>query len=584
MVTDHLPVRLDRSVASQPTTNADREAAISRSERVLISASFTLTVLLHLVYAFRYRFDSDEPQHLHVVWGWTRGLLQYRDVFDNHTPLFHLLFAPLLAALGERADVLIPMRLAMIPLCVLALLATYKIGRELFNRRVGLWAAVFTGLFPAFLIYSIEFRTDVLWTTLWLLALAVFFQSRLTISRAFLGGVLLGAALSVSMKTILLLASLGAALLVTRVLAPKVRGGYRDPGAARLAAAAITGFVLVPLAVVAFFMVEGAGTALLYGAVEHNLVLGLGTKHTNPGRDLLFPLMLPLLGWAGWAFPRRASDPGVGTRRAVVFLTAGLYLFAVHNIWPIFASQDRLPLYPLLIIFLAPLVLAVPGVRFARWKTMRSDRPWMDALIPAGIVVAEMLLLTTVTVWQDGTRDEIGLLMDVLTLTRTDDPILDEKGETIFRTRPFYYALEGITLERIRRGLIIDDIPERLIATRTCVAVAAVGRFPDRARAFLEKNYLPVGRLRVAGRYLAVHNDGTGPLAFDIEIPARYVLLADRGAVTGRLDGLPYEGARFLERGHHEFRPTAQPGRLAVVWAQAVERGYVPFPGQREPL
>jgi len=75
MVTDLLSISVDRSLASQPTTNADQCTAISRSERVLIAASFTMTALLHLVYAFRYRFDSDEPQHLHVVWGWTRGVI-----------------------------------------------------------------------------------------------------------------------------------------------------------------------------------------------------------------------------------------------------------------------------------------------------------------------------------------------------------------------------------------------------------------------------------------------------------------------------------------------------------------------------
>ncbi|HWS72879.1 MAG TPA: hypothetical protein VN605_12235, partial [Thermoanaerobaculia bacterium] len=53
---------------------------------------------------FRYRFDSDEPQHLHVAWGWTAGLVQYRDYFDNHAPLVHILTAPILRLVGERDD------------------------------------------------------------------------------------------------------------------------------------------------------------------------------------------------------------------------------------------------------------------------------------------------------------------------------------------------------------------------------------------------------------------------------------------------------------------------------------------------
>ena len=58
---------------------------------------------LHCLYALHLRFNSDESQHLHVVWGWTVGLLQYRDVFDNHAPLFHILLSPILRLVGVRA-------------------------------------------------------------------------------------------------------------------------------------------------------------------------------------------------------------------------------------------------------------------------------------------------------------------------------------------------------------------------------------------------------------------------------------------------------------------------------------------------
>src|SRR6185312_17228889 len=69
-------------------------------------------LVLRVVYAWALHVNSDEPQHLHVVWAWTQGLLPYRDVFDNHAPLFQLICAPLLALLGERADLVALMRLA----------------------------------------------------------------------------------------------------------------------------------------------------------------------------------------------------------------------------------------------------------------------------------------------------------------------------------------------------------------------------------------------------------------------------------------------------------------------------------------
>src|ERR1700761_2902009 len=88
-----------------------------------------LALLLRCFYIFHYRYDSDEPQHLHTTWGWTQGMLQYRDFFDNHTPLFHILFSPLVALLGERTNILDYMRFAMVPLWFVSLWCVWKIGR-----------------------------------------------------------------------------------------------------------------------------------------------------------------------------------------------------------------------------------------------------------------------------------------------------------------------------------------------------------------------------------------------------------------------------------------------------------------------
>src|SRR5882724_3994814 len=103
---------------------------IGTAERRLAMALIVAAAFLRALYAFRYRVDTDEPQHLHVAWAWAHGLVQYRDVFDNHMPLFHLLTAPLVRALGERADIVPVMRLAMLPGYALVLWCTYRLGRR----------------------------------------------------------------------------------------------------------------------------------------------------------------------------------------------------------------------------------------------------------------------------------------------------------------------------------------------------------------------------------------------------------------------------------------------------------------------
>ncbi len=216
---------------SQPTTD---EAVVSPDRRTPSVSPFTpigwcsgavifaVMLVLRVIYANHFRFDTDEPQHLHVVWGWANGYLQYRDIFDNHGPdSFHLLCVPLFRVLGERADILIPMRLAMIPLFAISLWCIYQIGTALFSRQVGLWAAILCGFYPEFFLTSFRVScTDNLWTVLWLLALVAAVRMPFTAKRAVIVGLLLGAAFAVTVKTGLMVGSLGLTTAAVITLAP----------------------------------------------------------------------------------------------------------------------------------------------------------------------------------------------------------------------------------------------------------------------------------------------------------------------------------------------------------------------------
>jgi hypothetical protein len=533
-----------------------------------------ILLFLRIILIFRYPFNSDEPQHLHVVWGWTHGLLQYRDVFDNHAPLFHLLWAPIFAALGDHPETLFWMRLTMIPLYLLALESTYEIGRGIFSPRVGLWAAVFTGLFPRFFLCSIEFRTDNLWTVLWLVTVVFLVRGPITFLRSFTVGILLGAAMAVSMKTTLLLVTLGIAGLTTIYLS----AGCRPVNLRYLFGCgmwALVGFCLIPGTLILFFFARGALEPFFYGVIKHNILPGLGSWGKFRWYRLLFPIGYPLLWWGAQVMIHRAPNP-VGIRRAFIFLITGVYFSALYSFWPLIERQHFLPFYPLCIIFLTHFVLD----RVSRWL-----KGWpvsfLRYLVPVGIALLEIVLLVvTEKPWQDRTRDQIDLLKEVLTLTQPGDPVLDVKGEMIFRPRAFYYVLETITIERIKRGLIKDDIPERLMETHTYVAALDNSRFPPRAGKFLRENYLPVGRLRVVGQFLVPSlSGGKYFFSFEVRIPASYVIISEKGIVTGWMDGTPCQGARFLTVGHHEFFTSPTEGRFALIWAQAVERGFSPFKG-----
>ncbi len=547
---------------------------MSRGEALAAAVLLVLAFALRTLYALHYRFDSDESQHLHVVWAWTQGLLPYRDLFDNHAPLFHIVCAPVLALIGERADALVLMRLAMFPLYALVLASVFALGRALFSSRVGLWAAVLTGLWPEHFLTSTEFRADDLWAAAWLLGLALLLAGRLTRGRALAAGLALGASFGTSFKTSLLALTLaGAALMTLGLLRLRGRGSL-PPGRALWGRAALlaAGLLGVPLLLAAWFAARGALDPFFYGTVGHNVLPGLGLWTTSPSRWLLFPASLPVLALFGHGLIGAAPRPRLGARRALLLLSTGLYASALASFWPLVTPQDHLPSEPVAILILVGLLAGLGRGAGAA----RALRRWWPALAAAGEIAA---LLDAASPWRDEVSPDLRVVGDVLRLTRPGEPVMDLKGETIFRPRPVYWVYESITRERLRRGLVPDSIPERLAATRTAVAVNDNYFFPPRGRAFMNANYLGVGSLRVLGRMLRVpRGDPGAALPFAVAIPARYALLAEGGPARGALDGVPYRGPRALSSGAHEYRPAPGETRVALVWARAAAAGFAPFP------
>jgi 4-amino-4-deoxy-L-arabinose transferase-like glycosyltransferase len=506
-----------------------------------------LSLALRAVAFLRYRFDSDEPQHLHVVWGWVTGRVQYRDLFDNHAPLFHMAMAPILRLVGERPDVLLYMRAPMLLLFGVVLWGTYVLGARLYSRRVGAWAALLLSLLPPFFLKSLEFRTDNLWNALWIAAL-VMMTSKFR-GRLFLTGLLLGLAFCVSLKTTLLVATLLTAGLVTYFFAARVR--------VNLAPMAI-GIVIPPAIVAWWFWAQGAWPNLVYGVFRFNELL---VRMRPPWaiwlpRLIYVPAMVLLLRRAWKRREGRAGDP-VLLWRFFFAMAIGAFLITLVSFWILISPRDYLPILPLAAIFFVAAV----------------DRYEAREKIAAAVCLVCVAFIVEATHgFRDGTREHITMMRQVLRLTRPGEPIMDLKGETIYRPRPYYYIFELITRQAMIAGLIPDTIERDVIRARCHVAQADGEFLPDHGRAFLLANFLDMGRLRAAGQW--IRDDGT----FRIAIPGQYVVVGRDGIARGLVDGQP-NVPRELAAGLHRYGGLS-PGvheRVAVLWAPAFARGFSPF-------
>jgi Dolichyl-phosphate-mannose-protein mannosyltransferase len=549
------PTEFDRSLAGK----------ISLAERWTAAVIFLVVFFLRVMFAANYRIDSDETQHLHVVWAWTNGMIPYRDYFDNHSPLFHFLFAPLFALFGVRPDIVVPMRLAMIPLAGSCVFFVGKIASTVFSPRVGLWAAIFTAVCPRFFFVSAEFRPDDLWVLVWLVTIFVAVGGRLTLCRSFIVGLLLGTSFCVSMKTVLMAVSMGLATFLVLILQVLAERRVLWILLLRTLALMLVGALVLPALLVLYFASCGALTQMYYCLITHNIP----PVPPPPNIYLLHALrwlglLIVPLAVAVFIYRRNGNDPD--KKRVVwIFLVTFLYYISLKSFWPILTSEDYLPSDPLFMALLAHATFNLPGA----WLNHFGKLALGTALALTGLC----WIVASESPFRNRTADKIGMVANVLRLTSSSDYVMDAKGETIYRRRPFYYVLEGLTGMRIKAGLIKDVIPERLIATRT--PVATIQRMPSGAAAFIRANYIPIAfRLSVLGKMLQQVGEF---FPFDIVIPSEYAIVTEFGKFAGTLNGESFAGPRHLVPGHYEVRRASGSGRLAVILSTAVEKGYSPF-------
>ena len=547
---------------------------LRRTEVWLGAACFIVLLGLRWFYVTSQPWDSDEPQHLHVVWAWANGLLPYRDVFDNHAPLFQAMSAPLFSLLGERADIVAAMRWAMLPIAVVILMVSYRIGSRLFSPRIGLWGTLLAASFPDLYAKLGEYRPDLFWAALWLIALAILTRGKPDPRRLFAAGVVFGFAFAVSMKTTFLLLTVlvaGVVVWLLRFASVLPRPSPPKPISYLIGCflAPVAGALIAPLLIVIFFSFKGALPQLYYCVIGHNLTSG-GVPWQIVIRkiwDVRFWLFIPAIA-GGWWLAKRDMDPDLGRHRLFFLAVTGFFCPLLFSFWPLVSKQDFLPFYPLMM-----LAIACPIVGLGEWIESKTGLPAF--LLPLLIVCWQMASIVRAhPPLKQANQKNVQIIADTLNLTHRGETVLDAKGQTIYRARPYYYVFEQLTRERVERGELIDDAPKRLIAARTPVVVESHW-LTEATRHFVSQNYVSVGSVLVLGK--RVPSSPVQHVQFEVAIPEKYTVVARNGQISGTLDGIEIAGPRDLSAGIHDLALSSPEDSVAIVWSRAIEKGYSPF-------
>ena len=502
---------------------------VTSAPRKALGFFAAIAAAAHLLFLVLYRIDSDEPQHLHVVWGWSRGLVPYRDVFDNHLPLLHLLFAPLMRVMPESSSVFLLMRLAIAPFAIGCALLLYSIARPLLGRERAAFAAILFSVMPVWLAKSVEFRNDTLWIFFWLAAVALI--AARPRPAYLLAGLAAGLCVLASIKAL--------PLLLAHLLALQSQRG-RASWKAMLRVTA--GFALPLAALAALLYARGALADMLYCTLFFNAAAPVDAARRISGATA-FAVIGPALAWRGtrlWNPARsiRAWQP-LGEHLA---LFAAWYAIVLCCFWPILTPRDFLPLVPLAALWIA-----------ARVTTTGARAAAFTAAIAISVFCARL--------WQHPDRSRHRFVDAAVAITGENDYVFDLKGDAVFRRRPVHYIYEIVGRALTQRGVLADSGPEEIVAHRACVAIADSPHIPRRTRAFLNAHFVDAGGVRVCGCEVR-------GAAFTIAVPQTYaVAAADPARVA--IDGVPFRGPRFLAAGPHTIDAGGN-ANVKVVWWRAV--------------
>lgn len=514
-----------------------------------------LYVLLRLLLVRGAALDSDEPQHLHVVWAWTQHGVPYRDAFDNHMPLFHMLCAPLLTLLGERADILDCMRgLAGVPLAVAAFVLAWRCGRALWGARAASFGLALLALEPTYQRMAGQFRADTLWALAWIAAMAAFVLVRRPVWRSLLTGLAIGVATATSLKTLPLL---GSALVVAAfviVCLPKSARPRWPAIAGGLAMGAAAASAVVA-AVVAIVAARGGLAAMHDAVLGHNMLPGFG-RDANTRQMILrcaeAGIIAIVAGVQAWRSIRRSIDPVMTAQRWFVGGSCGLFAIALYAAWPLLTSQDYLPVLPLF----APWLGGLLWRGFARLR-IKPISIWI------GYALLAVVVLAVRAPWKDRLREYRDQLATVLAITTPDDVVMDAKGESIYRRRAIHPVLEMVTQERLRRGLLADTIVADIHSSEA--RLLHPDRIPDADMQALRMDFVPYANGEwVVGRELG--EQAAGQLHVTAMIPGCYRWL--------RMDG-----GRIVQAGPEMRFDSAdmtidlpQAGRYRLLWCPAARQ------------
>lgn len=450
------------------------------------------------------RFNPDEFEALHGSYSIAKGLIPYRDYFENHLPLLHFLLLPLFGLFAaddssEQAKALIlAARVTMWAMSALAIGAVYWVGRLRSGPTQGCVAAVLLCGLTFYADKGFEVRPDVpahlLLCVCWLTLAAASRIDSMDRRGPLLG--LSGASLALATLATqkILFSWPGCFLLAGLVIAA-------EPGPRRWRSAAfwLGGLALPLVALGAWFAVHGAFASL----IDQNLLLNLRWKTRYSPVPVFRAIWFEnwpvvLLACLGLLTVWRGSHPRVPASLRLLPLAAAGSLLAGTLILPAPLDQYFLPLMAPLSWLAADALVGLAGrlapARAFAWSLSAVLVLWLG---PELVRMGRDLASTESPARE--TLDQVGWVIDH---TGRDDTVLDGfSGLGVFRPHAWFYFYPNEDIRPLidygEVAALVKALQNGRVAPRLAIVDRDLQEVDSDLLLFLKENYEPVGMTEI---------------------------------------------------------------------------------------
>ena len=460
-------------------------------------------MVLRVALTFNRELDIDEFQHLHAAWMLSQHYVLYRDVWENHTPLFYYLLLPLFRCCREGPGLVLIARVISSCAALGILLLTYVLARIDHDKLTSLLAVIILSYMVIFAEKSIEVRPDQFLIILWLASLWISIRAFSNSRRLgfFAAGLLLGIAFLFSQKALLPYAAMSFTFLVCSYIGGWQRAFLRF---LRIQSSYTLGFLIPVAACLALFYHSGTLKEMITSTVLESF--------TYPNNYRPFYLLALrnisffLLALAGVIMHMRQLKKSAAAVRAnqSVLLIPVLFLLIVFLFFQTAPyPQSALLFAPVLAIYGAEAFRkSLDGILLSRRKETQGQTSRLNArgLLPftaalaTGLVIPCAILILRGHPFSNTSARQFRTMEYVLNHTHSNDVIFDGESAYVFRPQAYFYgSLFHAIVWRIQRGEIKQDIAESLTRTDCKVVIydERVSTLPQPVQLFLKANYSP---------------------------------------------------------------------------------------------